>query len=111
VHGRKLANINLSDETTAPQDRLPFDILLSTADSMTITSILRVGELDIILSACGDSHQLAKLGPDGANDKNYLNSLASFMDSQRQVAWLSACGLRTRLMQFLGCRRTSFVRR
>jgi len=82
---KRLSAVSVTDLTPTPPNRLSFDILLSTVESIKITRMLKIADLDTVLLACRPSWQLAKLGAENAFDKITLDRLASFMDKQQQV--------------------------
>ena len=90
-HAKRLSAVSLTDPTADPPTRISFNTVLS--DSIEITRMLNIADLDLLLSACGPSRQVAKLAATDINDRELLNSLASFMDDRRQV-----CNLLLRLI-------------
>jgi len=84
-HAEILCTVTLSDSTDPPQNGLRFSIMLSSMDSIRIQSRLNVGELDMMLSACGPVQQLAKLSAESTSYEQRLNHVVTYMDLHQQV--------------------------
>jgi hypothetical protein len=87
THLKKMSTICISDSTATLPNGLSFNLLLSAVDSIQIMQMINVEDLDILLSASGPFHQVAKLRPENGYEKEPLDCLASFMDGRQQVAF------------------------
>jgi hypothetical protein len=85
-HAEKLCAVTLSDPTDPPQNGLRLSIMFSSVDSLRMKRRLYVGELDVMLSACGPVLQMAKLGVENLSYEHRLNSVMTFMDTHQQVS-------------------------
>lgn len=101
-HARKLCTIRLSEPTATLPNGLSLDILLATTGSISITKMLHVQNLDIVLSACANFCQTAKLSPENKDEGEPLDCLASYMQNHQKVCIIFFVDIPSIAHEFVG---------